>query len=291
MRKKKKFIILIVSAILLLCAAIYYFSLPDENLVYDYNGNAYTQNTRSFFIKKITLPGYMEITHVITADDGWFCCAKNKNKKDCYLFVSKDNQITEVLSDNYYNSSINDVFIYNNMYSIICWYQKTSDEDDIVFTWLTVDFSEKKLNYQKPPKRFSSYATISDGENLWGSDGKNIYKFENGKNIAITEGESVIGIDNDKLLFECQSNICQLDLKTYEKSDADYNLNIYEYRTIDFESFSVKDNNFVGCKLSFFEHSEGSSVVSHTVISDLSKGRKFILFGSVGKVYENIRII
>lgn len=68
-------------------------------------------------------------------------------------------------------------------------------------------------------------------------------------------------------------------------------MDLYSYRTLDFESLSNDNNYIVGCKIGFFKDSNASEYITHTTVLDMGKNKEYIMLGSIGKVYENIQIV
>lgn len=265
------------------------FSTPKLDIVYDYNGQSYVQNTHSLFRKKISLPNYTNISSVLPSTNGWFCCAK-KGDNDCFLFVSKENEVTQ-LAYSGCRIIVKDVFMYNGMYSLIVDYFE-SENDIPLMKLLSIDFADKNLIIQNLPEEFTAYSIISNGSCLWGSNGDKIFKYENGKTTEVIEGSSVLGIIGNSLFYEDESDIYCLDLKSNKKVKCNYNMALYEYRTIDFVSkFCFTKNYIVGCKIGFLKYSGGSANVTHTAIFDLKKNKSYPVYGSIGKIYENIQIV
>lgn len=289
---KKPLLIFISSIICVILIFIVYgiSATPNMNFIYNYNGKAYIQNSRSLFKKEIKLDGYDNISNVILSENGWFCSAKCNNKK-CFLFVTKDNKVSRVFEDEFYYSEISDAMEANGDYQMTYTYKKSSD-DNLKTALLTVDFSSQKLIYNKYPNKLSSYSFLSDSQSLWGSNGSKILKYENGEYFEITDGNSVIGIQGDFLIFEKDNNIYKLDLTTNEVTDYEYSFDPYDYRTVDFESRIIfTDKYIVGYKIGYFELSGGNSILSHISITDLNSGKNYIVLGSLGKISENIQII
>lgn len=289
---KKPLLIFISSIICVILIFIVYgiSATPNMNFIYNYNGKAYIQNSRSLFKKEIKLDGYDNISNVILSENGWFCSAKCNNKK-CFLFVTKDNKVSRVFEDEFYYSEISDAMEANGDYQMTYTYKKSSD-DNLKTALLTVDFSSQKLIYNKYPNKLSSYSFLSDSQSIWGSNGSKILKYENGEYFEITDGNSVIGIQGDFLIFEKDNNIYKLDLTTNEVTDYEYSFDPYDYRTVDFESRIIfTDKYIVGCKIGYFELSGGNSILSHISITDLNSGKNYIVLGSLGKISENIQII
>lgn len=289
---RKALLIFIGSIICVILIIVVYkiSTTPNMDFIYNYNGKAYIQNSRSLFKKEIKLDGYDNISNVILSENGWFCSAKCNNKK-CFLFVTKDNKVSRIFEDEFYYSEISDAMAANGDYQMTYTYKKSSD-DNLKTALLTVDFSNQKLIYNKYPNKFSSYSFLSDGQSLWGSNGSKILKYDNGEYFGITDGNSVIGIQGNFLIFEKYNNIYKLNLTTKEVTDYEYKFDPYDYRTVDYESRLIFTNKYiVGCKIGYFELSGGNSLISHISITDLNSGKNYIVFGSIGKISENLQII
>lgn len=260
------------------------------DLIYDYKGKAYIQNSKSLFKKEIVLHGYDNIKNIVVVEDGWFCCAESDNK-NCFLFVTKNNEVTSIFEEDNYYSEISNVIVCNGMYQMDYTYQKSINSNRIT-SLLTVDFPNQKLIYGKYPSEFSAYSFLSDGKSLWGSNGEKILKYENHNYVEITDGDSVIGIQGNVLLFENNNKIYKLNLSTKETAPFEVNINLYDYRTVDFESkLNFTDEYIVGCKIGFLKLSGGNSFFTHVSICDLRSKKNYIVFGSIGKILENIQII
>lgn len=157
---------------------------------------------------------------------------------------------------------------------------------------LKADFKNRQLSYDKYPENLSSYNYVTDGKSLFGSDGTSILKYSDGKYTALAKGTSAVGIYDNSLIFENDNELYQLDLSTNEVNKCDFNLNINDYRTVDYESNVCFVKNYcIGCKVSFSKYSGGNSLFTHTSIQSLKHKVSFILLGSVGRVYENIQIM
>ena len=280
-------VICIVFFLILLCLL---FSTPSVDIIYTYQGNSYIQNTRSLFRHKVTLHGYTNITNVLLTPDGWFCCAKKANNK-YFLFVTEENEIAEVIENSYYYSCITDVFLYNNRYSFVYDYQENAG-DKIKAVILSVDFSKQTLIYQELPAEFSAYSIVANDKDLYGSNSSEIYKYENGTVHEIAKGSSVICINGNDLLYEYDSNIYQYNLMTQEIIKTNYNLDLYSYRTVDFISkLNSIDHYIIGCKIGFIKDSNASEYITHTTIFDTKSNKEYVMYGSLGKTYENIQIV
>ena len=290
--KKKKLLYIIGAVVCIFLIIIIYnvLTTPNVDFIYDYNGKAYIQNSRSFLKKEIVLPGYDNINNIIATEDGWFCCAK-RDHHNCFLFVTKDNEINSIVEENNYYSEISNVMVCNGMYQMIYTYQKSINSDSVT-SLLSVDFQNQKLIYSKYPSEFSAYSFLSDGKNLWGSNGEKILEYENESYIEITDGDSVIGIQGDDLLFENDNRVYKLNLPTKEIVPFEANMNLYDYRTVDSESkLNFTDEYIMGCKIGFLKLSGGNSFFTHVSVYDLHSKKNFIVFGSIGKLLENIQII
>lgn len=141
--KKKIYILAGIFGILLLCAVIHLFRMPDLTIVYDYNGNAYTQNVRSPFRKKVKLKGYKDITFVTPGENGYFCYARDENGNGCFLSVEDSEVTAKVLQEQ------SDLYIYwsdihNGMYLISCWY-----DDPENYTRMLINFPAEKIIYNE----------------------------------------------------------------------------------------------------------------------------------------------
>lgn len=288
--KKAVVCIISISGVLLLIILCFFLSTPNVDYIYEYDGKAYVQNSRSFLKKKIELQGYDNINNIVVADDGWYCCAK-KGDDNCFLYVTKDNDISLLIQEesNYYSYLSNPV-ICNGLYQMDYTYQNT-EYDDPVTGLIKVDFVNQKLVYDEKISEFLAYSYLSDGESLWGSNGDKILKYEDNNYTEITDGNSVVGINENFLLFERNGELYKLDLLTYKTELFETDINLYDFRTVDFESFDFTDDYFIGCKAGALKLSESNSWITHTCIYDLHCKKKFIAFGSVGKLMDNIQII
>lgn len=291
MRKNHIAIIVICAVFVVLLATplCFLFVTPSVNIVYNYQGKAYMQNTRSLFRYEIVLNEYSNISNVVPTSDGWYCCAE-KDNINYILFVSKENEVMQTLERPSFYGHIYDAFLYNDKYSIVCDCQdKENSSNETVI--LSADFSNKDLSCQKVPNKLGYYSIFANGDVLYGSDGEKIYKYENGTPQEIAIGSPVVGITDSCLLYEYQSNIYQYNLITQEKSRCDFDMDLYSYRTLDFESLSNDNNYIVGCKIGFFKDSNASEYITHTIVLDMEKNKEYIMLGSIGKVYENIQIV
>lgn len=290
---KKKKILYILGAVVCIFSTIIIHNIlttPDVDFIYDYNGKAYIQNSRSILKKEIVLSGYDNINNIIVTEEGWFCCAKSDNH-NCFLFVTKNNEIYSIFEESNYYSEISNVVVCNGMYQMIYTYQE-SINSEMVKSLLSVDFKGQKLIYSEYPSEFSAYSFLSDGNNLWGSNGEKILEYKNESYIEITDGDSVIGIQGDDLLFENDNRIYKLNLSTKEIVPFEANINLHDYRTVDFESkLNFTDKYIMGCEIGFLKLSGGNSLFTHVSVCDLSSKKNHIVFGSIGKLIENIQII
>ena len=222
--KKAVVCIISISGVLLLIILCFFLSTPNVDYIYEYDGKAYVQNSRSFLKKRMELEGYDNINNIVVDDDGWYCCAK-KGDDNCFLYVTKDNNISSLI--------------------------------------------QEESNYY----------------------GYKILKYEDNNYTEITDGNSVVGINENFLLFERNGELYKLDLLTYKTELFETDINLYDFRTVDFESFDFTDDYFIGCKAGALKLSESNSWITHTCIYDLHCKKKFIAFGSVGKLMDNIQII
>lgn len=292
MKKKtvvKKVFVCIV-AVLLIAAISYIIAMPNVNVVYEYNGSVYTQNSKSIIRHEIELPEYSEISNVAVADNGMYCHAKRCGN-GYFLFVSKKNVITEIHEDKHYSSKIDNAVVCNGVYQASYSYCDFENGDEKTVL-LKVDFKNRQLSYDKYPEKLSSYNYVTDGKNLFGSDGTSILKYSDGKYTALAKGTSAVGIYDNSLIFENDNELFQLDLSTNEVNKCDFNLNMNDYRTVDYESPVCFVKNYcIGCKVGFSKYSGGNSLFTHTSIQSLNHKVSFILLGSTGSVYENIQIM
>ena len=286
---KRRYIFFIVLIVFVAIVIYKFIQMPSIDITYDYNGNSYIQNTKSLSRHKIILQGYNNITNIVDSSDGWFCHAKNSDDKGCFLYVT-DNGVKEVIEDKCDNSFIGDSFIYKGKYSILYSYQKT-DQDEPINTFLSIDFDERKLLYQTDPFSNAVGLIVSDGKSLWLSDGQNILKYSDEGFVEVTKGSFIIGTENNILLFEHKFNLYQLNLKTNEIIDCEYDIDVNEYQITDFISnFGISGNYIIGCKLGS-KYADGQSIITHTSMFDIDKKKSCILFNSIGKIYKNINVV
>lgn len=290
---KSKKIFYIVSAMVCVFSFVTIYNIlttPNIDLIYEYKDKAYIQNSKSIVKKEIVLRGYNNIKNIIVVEDGWFCTAKKGDNNVYFLFVSKENEVTE-LAYNGCRITVEDFFMYNGMYSLIvdCF---ESENDISSIKLLLTDFTNSNIIIQNVPEEFTAYSILSNGNCLWGSNGDKIFKYENDSCVEITDGESVIAIQGNNLFFENNDKIYKFDLLTKEIVPFEVDINLYDYRTVDFESKLIfTDDYIVGCKIGFLKYSDGSASVTHTAIFDVNNNKSYSVYGSIGKVYKNIQIL
>ena len=141
---KKHHIMIGIVVLVLVCTAIHYLRMPNITIVYDYNGNAYTQNTRSPFRQKITLEGYTDITFVTPNDNGYYCHAKSENGNGCFLSVVNDKVAIEIPED-YSETTVYGAMIYNDMFLIDYSYDISRINQST--SYLLIDFSTGEKHY------------------------------------------------------------------------------------------------------------------------------------------------
>lgn len=286
---KRKHILFILLSVFVSIIIYRCVKIPSINIIYEYNSNSYIQNTKSLFGHKITLPGYNSITNIVESSDGWFCYAKNNDGKGCFLYVTVDS-VTEVSEDEFENSFISDSFLYKNKYVILYSYQKM-DKNKPIKTLLSIDFNEKKLLYQTDPFDNAVGLIVSDGKSLWCSDGQNIFKYSDECFEEVTKGSFIIGIEKNMLLYEHNFNLYQLNLKTNEIINCEYDVDVNEYQITDFVSgFGVSGDYIIGCKPGS-KYTDGQSIITHTSVVDTDKKKSYLLFNSFGKIFKNIRVV
>lgn len=141
--KKKFYILAGVFGVILLFAVIHFFRMPNLTIVYDYKGNAYTQNVRSPFRKKIKLEGYSHITFVTPNEKGYFCYAKDENGNGCFLSVENE-KITAKILQEHSDLYIYWTDIYNDTYLVSCGYDNYESYSDML-----IDFASGKTLYNE----------------------------------------------------------------------------------------------------------------------------------------------
>lgn len=284
--KKKLYVLSGIFGILLLCAVIHFFRMPNLTVVYDYNGNAYTQNVRSPFRKKITVEGYTDITFVTPNENGYFCSAKDENGNGCFLSVEGD-KVTAIVPKAHKYSHIRYAAVYGNCFFIDYYY---SDADNGVNTraYLLVDFTDNEIYSHDYPNMI-----MSSGSALWWvNDGHTICKFENGTYNEITEADWIIGIQNNSLIFYKSDVVYQIDVHTNDVSVCDYKANFLEYYDICFEwAHQFSGDYFIACIYNFLDEYLPLPILTHTHVVNINTGKSVLLFSGTGKPYENIRII
>ena len=282
---KKHNIIVGIAIMILICAAIHYLRMPNITIVYDYNGNAYTQNMRSLFRKKITLEGYTDISFVTPKDNGYYCHAKNENGNGCFLSVVNDKVAVEIPED-YSNATVYGAMIYNDMFLIDYSYDISRINQST--SYLLIDFSTgEKYYYDNAELVLSSNSAL-----WWISDESIICKYQNNVYEEITVGGYLIGIQDGCVLFVKSGEVYQIDCETNEVSICEYKTDFRSYLSIGTEPLPQFENNYyVGCKYSFFSGYDPTALITHTSVSDINTGKTVVLYSSVGKVYNHIKII
>lgn len=284
--KKKFYILAGVFGVVLLFAVIHFFRMPNLTIVYDYKGNAYTQNVRSPFRQKIKLEGYSDITFVTPNEKGYFCYAKDGNGNGCFLSV-ENGEVKAMLPEEHKYSFIQYTAVYDDCF-FIQYYYRDVDNSDNTGACLLIDFSNKEIY-----SRDHSCLTLSTGDALWWlNDDHMICKFENGSYKEITEADWIIGIQNNCLIFHKADIIYQIDVYSDNISVCEYKTNFNEYYDICFESIhQFPSNYFAACIYSILDEYLPIPILTHTHVVNVNTGKSMLLFSSIGKPYKNIKII
>lgn len=284
--KKKLYVFAGIFGIFLLCAVIHFFRMPNLTIVYDYKGNAYTQNVRSPFRKKIKLDGYTNITYVTPNEKGYFCYAKDENGNGCFLSV-ENNEVKAMIPEEHKYSLIQYTAVYDNCF-FIEYYYRDVDNSDNTGVYLLIDFVKKEIYSHD-----RSNMTVSSGEALWWvNDEHMICKFEKGAYNEIAEADWIIGIQNNHLIFYKADIIYQIDVFTDEVSVCEYKVDFHEYNDIYFEWIhQFPGDYFIGCIYSFLDQYLPIPFLTHTHVINVNTGKSILLFSSIGKPYENLKII
>lgn len=284
--KKKFYILAGVFGVVLLFAVIHFFRMPNLTIVYDYKGNAYTQNVRSPFRQKIKLEGYSDITFVTPNEKGYFCYAKDENGNGCFLSV-ENGEVKVEITEEHTNSFINYTAVFNGcLFAEYCF--KDADIGDYCGAYLLIDFlNEKTYSYEK------TYTVISSGNALWWiNDDHMICKFENENATEIAKASWIVGVQNNFLLFYEANTLYQIDVESNEITECAYKADFQSYSTIGFHNIAVFNGDYyVGCKLSLLDHSFPTAFITHTSLTNINTGKTVILYSSTGKIYENIKTI
>ena len=141
--KKKLCVLAGIFGILLVCAVIHVFRMPNLTIVYDYKGNAYTQNVRSPFRKKIKLDGYTNITYVTLNENGYFCYAKDENGNGCFLSV-ENNEVKAMIPEEHKYSLIQYTAVYDDCF-FIEYYYRDVDNSGNTGAYLLIYFVKKEI--------------------------------------------------------------------------------------------------------------------------------------------------
>ena len=283
--KKKLYVLAGVFGIVLLFAVIHFFRMPDLTIVYDYNGNAYTQNVRSPFRQKIKLEGYTNITFVTPNEKGYFCYAKDENGNGCFLSV-EGNEVRAVIPEEHRYSLIQYTAVYDNCF-FIEYYYRDVDISGNTGVHLLIDFENNEMRSHP-----LTNITVSSGDALWWvNDDHMICKFENGVYKEITEANWIIGTQNNYLIFYKTNTVYQIDVYTDEVSVCEYKANFREFEDLYFEwTLQFTGNYFVACSYSFLDEYLPIPILTHTYAINIHTGKSTLLFSSIGKPYENIKL-
>lgn len=292
---KKRTILLTMLILLLVGFVVFTLVLtPSFYVVYNYNGSAYVQNSRSLFKRKITLPGYSDITNVTAGENGWFCCAKNNDGENCFLYIQHGDIEEIVFSDTAHYSYYGQALACGSQYILeyVCQPEDSSQEESPKL--LVVDFFQNQIQALDTGPEIGVGAIVSDGESIYGSDGKTLYRYAGGEWTGLTDCFQILGLKDDELYINKPDTdgVFQMDLNTGQMKPYGGKTDFERYFTIDFISVPVFQGDWcVGCQLGWLKYSSGTTLATHTTIENTSSGVHLILPNSVGKVYENIQIV
>ncbi|WP_177916802.1 hypothetical protein [uncultured Eubacterium sp.] len=295
MKKYYKLILII----LVLTAVAFCLYTPGVKIVYNMNGEAFMQNTASIKRSKISLDGYDKIWNVLPSDNGYYACASNDNG-EYYICVSNEKVTGAVKSDiNISDCNCYNFFECNGQYSLVLGNITNADnptegvEEELL---ITVDFTADKYSKTALPQMFS-YSTITDGTALYASsfdDG--IYSYENGEQAKILNGNfNIVMIYENNLYFndldKSDDKVFMYNLSDNEIKEAGFSVNVSNYSLIDYVPIFDTDGKYIIASKFGSTLTDNKSAFLHTKIINKNTNRKYIVCSSIGKEYENIKIV
>ncbi len=295
--KKKSIIIIFLLAIfssLLIC----YFTIPNVDICYMYNGIYYTQNARDIKRTKLQVNGYDNIDSVQFLDTNTYYCYGKNSSGGWFLKVRNGQVESSVKEPSHKQSSVIKTIVFENNVCFVYSYCDNIEKSNFNDCILNVNFEDKNYTQIDIPNNISIFSGLALKNNLyfWSDDeSPKLYVLNN------SQWNEISDIDENAIPFVLLNSVhFSKNGKMYEYSSSNKeiklsnvkNINADKYSNSSFPSYySFYKNYCLVSQYGSLKYEDAEHYASYCAFYNVENGTTLLVPNSIGKYYSNAVVI